>query len=74
MKKIESLTLSKFKKHELSKENHNAVLGGWQGATYGRNGSSMDDYDDSSKYFNSQLQQYMWPSSDVTARKSPQQN
>ena len=48
MKKMESLKLSKFKNYELTKENHNQVLGGKQGLTGAPGGCQIkDNFDDS---------------------------
>jgi natural product precursor len=70
MKKVESLKLSKFKKQELTKEGYNAILGGRDQVTHKGSCDFNDNYNDASKYYNKDLGQYMWPSSDVAIGSS----
>ncbi len=64
MKKLESLSLNKFKAYELKKESHNAILGGWIGVTNRSTGATNDNYTDSSKYYNEKAGAWLYPSSD----------
>jgi len=64
--KLERLNLSKFKKHELSKESHNAVMGGAQGVTNSViTGQTNDYFNDSTMYYNKQKGQWLYPNGDV---------
>ena len=70
MKKLESLTLSKFKSYELKKESHNMVMGGTTILTGPC--KITDNADDKSKTVNGGGAGVdTWSKEDITVKKTP---